>query len=144
MTAGRLTHYRKAVLEVLRATNTHPTAAEVFRTVRRRRPGVAYATIYNALNWLVQSGLISHITFADQAARYDANIKRHDHLICHRCGALRDITLRLSPSIWSRAGHRDGFHVERYRTELFGLCGRCASEKSARPQRRARGSFVST
>jgi Fur family peroxide stress response transcriptional regulator len=144
MTAGRLTHYRKAVLEVLRATHTHPTAAEVFRTVRRRRPGVAYATIYNALNWLVQSGLISRITFSDQAARYDANIKRHDHLICHRCGALRDITLRLSPSIWSRAGHRDGFRVERYHTELFGLCGRCAGEEGARPRRRARrATFVS-
>jgi Fe2+ or Zn2+ uptake regulation protein len=143
MTTGRLTHYRKAVLEVLRATHAHPTAAEVFRTVRRRRPGVAYATIYNALNWLVQSGLISRIGFADQAARYDANIERHDHLICNRCGALRDITLRLPSRIWSRAGRGDGFRVERYHTELFGLCGRCAGEEDARPQRRARGNFVS-
>ena len=144
MTAeGRLTHYRKTVLEVLRATHVHPTAAEVFRTVRRRRPGVAYATIYNALNWLEQSGLISRITMADQAARYDANITRHDHLVCNRCGALRDITLKLPPSIWERAGRRNGFRVERYHTELFGLCGRCASEENARPQRKARGTFAS-
>jgi Fe2+ or Zn2+ uptake regulation protein len=56
---GRLTRYRKTVLQVLRSNHNHPTAAEVFRIVRRRRPGVAYATIYNALNWLERGGLIA-------------------------------------------------------------------------------------
>lgn len=124
---GRLTRYRKVVLDVLRSRHDHPTAAEVFRTVRRRRPGVAYATIYNALNWLERSGMIGRVNFADEASRYDPVVERHDHLVCVSCGALRDVNLKLPPQLWSKAGKHQGFRVEHYRTELFGLCERCAA-----------------
>jgi predicted transcriptional regulator len=93
---GRLTRYRSVVLEALRATENHPTAAEVFRMVRRRRPGVAYATIYNSLNWLEQKGFIARVDFAEEAARYDPIVERHDHLVCSRCGTLKDVSLELS------------------------------------------------
>ena len=123
--AGRLTHYRSVVLEMLRGANAHPTAAEVFRTVRKRRPGVAYATIYNSLNWLERKGMIARVDFADEAARYDPIIERHDHLICNHCGALRDVTIKLPAHILGHVSRGVGFRVERYRTEFFGLCGKC-------------------
>jgi Fe2+ or Zn2+ uptake regulation protein len=122
---GRLTRYRKTVLQVLRSNDQHPTAAEVFRIVRRRRPGVAYATIYNALNWLERGALIASLHFANEATRYDPIIERHDHLVCTRCGALTDVKLQLSSKTVSRAARAAGFRVERHRTELFGLCARC-------------------
>jgi Fe2+ or Zn2+ uptake regulation protein len=122
---GRLTRYRKTVLEVLRSNHQHPTAAEVFRIVRRRRPGVAYATIYNALNWLERGGLIGRVDFADEATRYDPLVERHDQLVCTRCGGLTDIKLQLPSKIVSRAARGAGFRVERHRVELFGLCGTC-------------------
>jgi Fur family peroxide stress response transcriptional regulator len=128
MKSSRLTSYRAAVLETLRSTNTHPTAAEIFRKVRRRRPGVSYATIYNSLDWLTRNGMASELKFGDAASRYDPIMSRHDHLVCTRCGALRDHEIALSPRVWSRAGRPQGFHVERYRMELYGLCSRCSSQ----------------
>ena len=130
--AGRLTQYRSVVLEMLRATENHPTAAEVFRIVRRRRPGVAYATIYNSLNWLERKGMIARVDFVDEAARYDPIVERHDHLICNQCGELKDVTLQLPPQLVGHAVRREGFRVERYRTELFGLCGTCVRESGAK------------
>ncbi len=131
---GRLTRYRSVVLEMLRAAESHPTAAEVFRIVRRRRPGVAYATIYNSLNWLERKGLIARMDFADEAARYDPIVERHDHLICNHCGALKDVTVKLPAKIMVRAARFEGFRVERYRTELYGLCGRCLRGSAAKPR----------
>lgn len=137
---GRLTQYRSVVLEMLRATGNHPTAAEVFRIVRRRRPGVAYATIYNSLNWLERKGMIARVDFVDEAARYDPIVKRHDHLICDQCGALRDVTIHLPPQLVGHAVRGEGFRVERYRTELYGLCGMCVRDSSTkRRQAAARG-----
>jgi Fur family peroxide stress response transcriptional regulator len=135
MKANRLTPSRVAVLDVLRASNHHPTAAELFRLVRRRRPGVAYATIYNALNWVKRNGMVSELKFGDSASRYDPIVHRHDHLVCARCGALADYTVELPRKVWAQAGRRAGFRVDRYRLELIGLCGRCsrnsAEESSA-------------
>ena len=121
-----LTRYRAVVLEVLRSSHNHPTAAEVFRKVRRRTPGVAYATIYNALNWLTRNGLVNELQFGDEASRYDPITRRHDHLICTRCGHLQDSFLELPNRCWSRAARRSGFRVQRYRLEIFGLCRSCS------------------
>jgi Fur family peroxide stress response transcriptional regulator len=127
---GRLTRYRRTVLEMLRLTANHPTAAEILRLVRRRRPEVAYATIYNALNWLERKGMIARVDFAEEAARYDPIVERHDHLVCNRCGALKDVRLELPARLLGHATRREGFRVERYRIEVFGLCGACAKSNS--------------
>jgi Fur family peroxide stress response transcriptional regulator len=128
MKSSRLTPYRAAVLETLRSSDSHPTAAEIFRKVRRRRPGVSYATIYNSLDWLTRNGMASELKFGDAASRYDPIMSRHDHLVCTRCGALMDHQIALPPRVWSRAGRPQGFRVERYRMELYGLCSRCSSQ----------------
>lgn len=122
---GRLTRCRKVVLELLRSTEAHPSAAEIYRLVRRRRPGVAYATIYNSLNWLEQNDFIRRVDFVEQAVRYDPVVERHDHLVCDRCGALKDVWLKLPAQMLGRAARGEGFHIERHRTEVFGLCGEC-------------------
>jgi len=126
----RLTRYRSAVLAALQQSHDHPTASAVFRRVRRRHPGVAYATIYNALNWLKRRGLVAEMKINGGASRFDPITERHDHLVCTRCGALADYALELPRKVWAGAGRGKGFRVERYRLELFGLCSRC--------QRRAR------
>ena len=122
---GRLTRYRKVVLEVVRSSEAHPSAAEIYRLVRRRRPGVAYATIYNSLNWLEQKGFIRRVDFVEEAARYDPIVERHDHLICDSCGTLKDVWLKLPAQMLGRAARGEGFRIERHRTEVFGLCGEC-------------------
>ena len=128
---NRLTPYRNAVLEALRGSHNHPTAAEIFRKVRRRRPGVAYATIYNALDWLTRQGLIVELQAGDGASRYDPITTRHDHFICTRCGRMLDYEAAVSSRCWAEAAQRQGFVVQRYRLELHGLCPQCAAGGSA-------------
>lgn len=134
MRNSRLTPYRAAVLEALRASHDHPTAAEIYCRVRRRRRGVACATIYNALAWLTHQGMVAELKFGDEASRYDPITSRHDHLVCSRCGALVDYHVALPRKLWAGAGRRQGFRVEKYQLELFGLCPRCrARDLGVRP-----------
>ena len=130
MKETRLTPHRAAVLETLRASYDHPTAAEIYRRVRRRRPGVAYATIYNALNWLTRQGMIAELKFGDEASRFDPITHRHDHLVCTRCGALMDSMIELPRKVWAHAGRKAGFRVQHYRLELYGICTDCAARST--------------
>lgn len=129
---GRLTPYRRAVLEMLRSTDGHPTAAEVFQLVRRRRPGVAYATIYNSLNWLKRRGLVGELNFGQEAARFDPIVERHDHLVCTECGALENLRLKLPTKSLQQASRQKSFRVQRYCIELFGVCRHCAKNLRSR------------
>src|SRR3970282_206178 len=94
---SRLTRHRRAVLEVIRTSDDHPAAAQIFSRVQKKHPRVAYATIYNALNWLSRHGAIGEIKFGDEAVRYDWRTGRHDHLVCSRCGRLTDVAISLNP-----------------------------------------------
>ena len=61
-------------------------------------------------------------------------VERHDHLICNGCGALQDVTIKLPAQLLGHAARGEGFRVERYRTELFGLCGRCLRSNGTKPR----------
>src|SRR5258708_13485133 len=82
-----------AVLDVLRASQNHPTALEVYESVRRARPRIGLATVYRILHQLTEQGLIKELEYGSECSRYDAHIRRHDHAICTGCGALLDIPL---------------------------------------------------
>jgi Fe2+ or Zn2+ uptake regulation protein len=138
----RLTRPRRIILEVVRATDAHPTAAFVFQRVRRRLPRVSLATVYRNLRMLAAEGLLAER--ADQAGlRFDANTGPHDHFTCLACGRIYDVPVRAEPSMRRRRiAACTGFEVLDHRTEYYGRCGACrrrSDRSSIDGQRRSHG-----
>ncbi|MFN2480140.1 MAG: transcriptional repressor, partial [Pyrinomonadaceae bacterium] len=50
--ARALTPQRQVVLQVVRGSGEHLTAAQVFEAARRLRPSISFATVYNSLRYL--------------------------------------------------------------------------------------------
>ncbi|MFQ5662656.1 MAG: Fur family transcriptional regulator [Terriglobia bacterium] len=128
----RRTKQRQLVLEAVCASEDHPTAAQVYQRVRRRYPGIAYATIYNALRWWVERGELREFTFGDAATRYDRNRQRPDHVICTRCGRLIDVEVRLPRKIFDDVRRRTGLEVASHHVQFLGLCPACTSHRTSR------------
>ena len=120
-----LTKQREAVLQVVRESDSHPTAGEVYALARRVLPSISYATVYNSLNYLKNAGLIAEISFASGANRFDAMTDRHDHALCVKCGKLVDLDLELSDELMSQAASRSGFEPQSIQLTLKGLCAKC-------------------
>ncbi|HZZ28425.1 MAG TPA: transcriptional repressor, partial [Pirellulales bacterium] len=57
----RYTTQRAAVYTYLEQAHHHPTADEVYQAVRRRIPHISLATVYNALEALVESQLANKL-----------------------------------------------------------------------------------
>ena len=121
----RMTPQRQAVLEAVDVSGSHPTAAEVYARVRRTCPGIAYATVYNALHALVQQGHLRQLTFGDGASRYDRRTDPHDHVLCLECGALVDVAAARPSRAALRAAEASGFQLQGQHTQFFGLCPAC-------------------
>jgi Fur family peroxide stress response transcriptional regulator len=120
-----LTRQRRVVLEVLRASDAHPTAAEVFEAARRRMPTISYATVYNSLRYLKEAGLVREVAFGSGASRYDRETARHDHAICSKCGTLADFDLPATVALMQSAARSCGFEAETVHLTLVGLCPEC-------------------
>lgn len=121
----RFTEQRAAVYRFLLGTTAHPTADDVFTSVRSEIPDISLATVYKSLETLVGCGLAVKLTYGDGSARYDGRTDPHHHARCLHCGAVVDIGGRLEPAALARLGPVNGFAVEGYRLELVGYCEGC-------------------
>lgn len=126
--ASALTPQRAAVLEVIRASHDHLTAAEIFDVARKHLSSISYATVYNSLRYLKDAGLVHEISFGKGASRYDRVTERHDHALCTECGKLVDFDLDLTSELLRTAARRSRFKPESIHMTLRGLCPDCRPE----------------
>jgi len=126
---GRLTWQRRAVLESLASRRDHPTADQLYVDVRTAVPGISKTTVYRVLDTLVELGLASRVSHPRAVVRFDAETKRHHHILCVQCGALADLeaaALELPQFEGSTVG---GFEVTDYSVYFRGVCPACRGER---------------
>ncbi|HEX8090321.1 MAG TPA: transcriptional repressor [Blastocatellia bacterium] len=123
-----LTRQRSAVLQVVQASEGHMTASEVYEAARKLQPTISFATVYNSLRYLKESGLLREITFGNAASRYDRETDRHDHAMCSRCGKLVDFDLPETLELMRNAARRSRFKPESIHLTLVGVCPDCRSD----------------
>ena len=126
----KITPQRLAIAECLTGDATHPTAQEVFERLRERFPTMSVATVYNTLSALDSLGHCRRLDMGG-AIRFDPNVTPHDHAVCERCGAIRDVAIN-EPARAPAAHDLAGFRVERVERIYRGLCAACA-EPAAMP-----------
>jgi len=122
----RVTQQRVAVLGYLASARHHPTAEEVGAAVNRLVPTAARASVYNVLHSLRKAGLIGELVSDDAVVRYDANVSRHHHFVCQRCGQVADVPWDAFPQA-PKKKLPDGRTVEDWSVTLRGTCPGCHS-----------------
>ena len=120
----RLTPQRLAIVQCLAGDETHPTAQELYERLQRRFPTISVATVYNTLSAL---GGIGHCRQLDMGgpSRFDPNTAPHDHAVCERCGAIRDVDRVMRPRA-EPGCTLPGFRVEHVERIYRGICAKCA------------------
>ncbi|WP_329455751.1 Fur family transcriptional regulator [Streptomyces sp. NBC_01497] len=124
----RMTAQRRVVAEVLDGEHIHLTADEVHARAVDRLPEISRATVYNTLGEMVSLGEVIEVTTDRRAKRYDPNAHRpHQHLVCARCGTIRDVHTSGDPLSQLPAGERFGFTVSDVEVTFRGLCPACSA-----------------
>ncbi|MEW2630807.1 transcriptional repressor [Streptomyces sp. NPDC048389] len=122
----RVTSQRRVVAEVLDGDHVHLTADEVHTRAARRLPEISRATVYNTLGELVSLGEVLEVSTDGRAKRYDPNAHRpHQHLVCSRCGTIRDVHPVRDPLTDLPPEERFGFTVSEAEVTYRGLCPAC-------------------
>ncbi|MEU9176021.1 Fur family transcriptional regulator [Streptomyces sp. NPDC048550] len=123
----RMTSQRRVVAEVLDGDHVHLTADEVHARAVERLPEISRATVYNALGELVALGEVVELSTNGRAKRYDPNAHHpHHHLVCSRCGTIRDVHPTGDPLAGLPPEERFGFTVSKAEVTYRGLCPSCA------------------
>ncbi len=121
----RKTKQKEAILEVLRGTNSHPTADWIYSEVKKEMPNISLGTVYRNLRLLCESGEISELDLCGTLARFDARQDNHYHFRCERCGLVFDVDLPVDAQMDRKAAQKAGFEVSYHRLEFRGVCESC-------------------
>lgn len=82
---------RLAVADYVLFTDSHPSADQVWKEVRKRVPYISRATVYNTLNLFVEKGLLRALSIAEDCVVFDPKTDTHHHFIDEETGRIYDV-----------------------------------------------------
>jgi Fe2+ or Zn2+ uptake regulation protein len=121
----RMTHQREIILDELNRSKTHPTADELYWSIKMKMPRISLATVYRNLEILSGAGLIQKLEVSGRQKRFDWNPAQHNHIFCTQCQGVDNIPTpdALAPNIGQV--QEKGYCITGCRIEYFGLCPKC-------------------
>lgn len=117
---------RDAILQVIRSTDTHPSAEWIYSQVKPIYPDISLGTVYRNLALFEQTGEIISVATVDGQKRYDATTTPHTHFICEGCGEVIDLdTEQASLNMYRQLEQQYGLVVTSHNLTFYGRCKNC-------------------
>ena len=120
-------------LELLQQHDGHISADELYDAVRSRYAGTGRATVYRALQRMVESGDARRVDFGEGRQRYEASrgAPRHFHLVCSSCHKSSEFfSSDVEVSLEEVAGARS-FEPRQLVVQIFGTCDECLTGRKS-------------
>jgi len=120
---------RTAVVEALARHDCAVTALELDDELRRRKPAVARASVYRALEQLEGLGLVQRMEVSRGTAGYERvepGGEHHHHAICRRCGRMVPFEDQSLERAIAELSDAISFEVTDHDVVLRGTCERCS------------------
>lgn len=119
---------RMAILNYLHNHHTHPTADEIFRSLRDKVPTLSLTTVYNTLRLFSEKGVCLSLTINEKQVCYDITTAPHGHFLCSCCGKVYDVPHELESvklTMDSIAGHQ----ISEIHYYYKGVCANCLEQE---------------
>jgi len=128
----RITPQRRWVLEVLHNAPVHALSAEeIFERVRQHHPYVDISTVYRALTFFHEQGVVVMLQSHGAATRYEyvRPAHAHHHAVCRQCGATFEFTAPEVEALAERLRTTLDFEPDLTHLVVDGVCTRCRQMK---------------
>lgn len=124
MAIERRSRQRDAILNNLKTRCDHPTAMELYLSVRETVPNLSLGTLYRNLAQLEESGMVLRIkdgTFD----RFDGQTQPHAHFKCTHCGKVYDAYSLKNDSLKFCTEDENISQIYGFSLMLYGKCKSC-------------------
>jgi Fur family transcriptional regulator, peroxide stress response regulator len=122
----KVTPQRAAVYEAIASLDTHPSADEVYRIVKKKLSHISFDTVNRTLLTFAEHGIIEILESISGVRRFEPNLGQHHHLQCVRCGKIIDFEYQGYNDLPVPDHVQEEFTVVKKRVCLTGFCGECS------------------
>jgi Fur family ferric uptake transcriptional regulator len=118
---------REVILNVFLGQEGHLSADDLVDLIRREDQRISRATVYRALQWMVEAGIARKVDFGEGRFRFEHSYRhpRHFHLICKSCNRSSEfLSSDIEVLIEEIAGARS-FSAHQSVLQIYGTCEEC-------------------
>ena len=127
---SRMTESRRAILQVIAASDHPLTAVDIFDRARSFAPGLGLVTVYRTIEKLEHLGLIDRIHGQGQCQAVFRSSDSHQHLLsCTSCGISVYFDGLATEQKFQEIGRTNGFAISGHWLQLYGLCSHCREDQ---------------
>ena len=118
---------REAIKTFLVGRYDHPTAEDLYFSLKPKIPALSLATVYRNLSQLETDGKVIRIG-SGGTARYDGNVSPHYHLSCLKCSGVVDIFLDDDCGLTEKASQTFDGTIISHSVLFTGYCSDCSKQ----------------
>ena len=125
----RRSRQRDAIMTYLKSRTDHPSAEQIYESVKQTMPNISLGTVYRNLSVLTGTGDIVSVCTADGTEHYDGDTSEHCHFICRVCHGVSDIALEGAADL-NKLAEKSGVSVEKHSLIFYGVCKGCRDKNN--------------
>ncbi|MFV0393275.1 MAG: Fur family transcriptional regulator [Coprobacillaceae bacterium] len=129
MQKTRYSKQRELIYNNLKSRRDHPTAEDIYASLKQENPALSLGTVYRNLNFLTEAKLVRKLQVGEQTIHFDADLQPHYHFICQKCNNIHDIDAHDIQSVISDEIRKHTSHIVLdTNITLSGICVECQKE----------------
>lgn len=118
---------RLKILEALeKSSKRHLSVEDVYRYLIKQDVEIGLATIYRVLAQFEKSGMVTKLSFENQAVFELTTDEHHDHLVCIKCGNIDEFTDNVIEKHQKDIAKKHGYKLTDHCLYLYGICPKCS------------------
>ena len=124
---GRRSSKRELIVNTFLGQSGHLSADDLVDVLRAQHQRISRATVYRALQWMVEAGIARKVDFGDGRFRYEHSYRhpRHFHLICESCSRSYEFLSSDIESLIEEIAGARAFDAHRSVVQIHGVCEAC-------------------
>ena len=124
---GRRSGKRDLIVNTFLSQHGHLSADDLVELMRSEDHRISRATVYRALQWMVDAGIARKVDFGEGRFRFEHSYRhpRHFHLICKSCNHSYEFLSSDIESLIEEVANARGFDARKSVVQIYGTCEAC-------------------
>ena len=129
----RVTSQRTLLLDIIRHSDGHLDADELYRMAKEKNRHISLSTVYRNLQLFKKLELVEERHFDEGHHHYEVKPSdEHQHLICTECGKVIEFTCPLCQKLRDEMGREYDFTITGVEVSMTGVCPECRQQRGNR------------
>jgi Fur family ferric uptake transcriptional regulator len=124
---------REFILNVFLRREGHLSADDLFDLIHSEDQHISRATVYRALQWMVEAGIARKVDFGEGRFRFEHSYRhpRHFHLICQTCNRSSEFLSSDIEALIEEIAAARSFTAGQSVLQIYGTCEECRTGREA-------------